>query len=287
VQIVQRGHRFEGFTPEGKQVLLWAHRILAEQDARRHELSSMRGGLSGVLRIGAIPTALTVASLLTAPLRERHPLVRISLESQSSREIVQRLSEYDIDVGMTSVDGEPLGTVRAIPLYREGYLLLTPSESEFAGRDSVGWAEAAKTPLCLLSPVMQNRRIIDRNFAETGVTVTPLVETDTVSAIYAHVGTMRLSSVIAHAWLYLFGVPDGMRVGAVAATAAVPSSRPGVGRPGSGTDVGSRSAGHGAPGGYARRVGPGGAAAPANPAAGGLTDGAGGGRRAGFDGRAL
>lgn len=212
VQIVQRGHRFEGFTPEGKQVLEWAHRIIADQDALRHELASMRGGLSGVLRIGAIPTALTVASLLTAPLRERHPLVRVSLETKSSREIVHRLSEFDIDVGMTYVDGEPLGTVRSIPLYRERYLLLTPSEGEFAGRDSVGWAEAAKTPLCLLSPLMQNRRILDRNFAEAGVTVTPMVETDTVSGIFANAGRMPLSSVISHAWLYLFGVPEGMRV---------------------------------------------------------------------------
>jgi len=212
VQIVQRGHRFEGLTPEGKKVLMWAHRILAEQDALRHDLSSMRGGLSGVLRFGAIPTALTVTSLLTTPLCEKHPLVRVSLESLSSREIVQRLGEFDIDIGMTYVDGEPLGSVRVMPLYRERYLLLTPADGEFAERDSVGWAEAATTPLCLLSAVMQNRRILDRNFAEAGVTVTPSIESDTVSALYAHVATRRWSSVIAHAWLYLFGVPEGMRV---------------------------------------------------------------------------
>ena len=100
VQIVQRGQRFEGFTPEGKQVLLWAHRILAEQDAMRHELASMRGGLSGVLRIGAIPTALAVASLLTTPLAEQHPQVRVSIESLSSREIVHRLAgKRDAAVG--------------------------------------------------------------------------------------------------------------------------------------------------------------------------------------------
>jgi predicted aminopeptidase len=64
----------------------------------------------------------------------------------------------------------------------------------------------------MLSSVMQNRRIIDRNFAEAGVTVTPSVEADTVSAIYAHVGTKRWSSVIAHAWLHVFGVPEGLRV---------------------------------------------------------------------------
>ncbi len=212
VQIVQRGQRFEGFTPEGKQVLLWAHRILAEQDAMRHELASMRGGLSGVLRIGAIPTALTVASLLTTPLAEAHPQVRVSIESLSSREIVHRLAEFDLDVGMTYIDGEPLGTVRVVPLYRERYLLLTPADGRFAHHQTVGWAELAETPLCMLSSEMQNRRILDRHFAEAGVTVTPSVEADTVSAIYAHVGTKRWSSVIAHAWLHVFGVPDGLRI---------------------------------------------------------------------------
>ncbi|HEV7651586.1 MAG TPA: LysR family transcriptional regulator [Actinophytocola sp.] len=212
VQIVQRGQRFEGFTPEGKQVLLWAHRILAEQDAMRHELASMRGGLSGVLRIGAIPTALTVASMLTTPLAEQHPQVRVSIESLSSRQIVHQLAEFDLDVGLTYIDGEPLGTVRTVPLYRERYLLLTPANGPFAEHRTVGWGELADIPLCLLSPVMQNRRILDRNFAEAGVTVTPSVETDTVSAIYAHVATRRWSSVIAHAWLHVFGVPEGMRI---------------------------------------------------------------------------
>lgn len=212
VQIVQRGQRFEGFTPEGKQVLQWAHRMLAEQDALRHELASMRGGLSGVLRIGAVPTALTVASLVTTPLRRQHAMVRFSLESMSSREIVGRLNEFEIDAGMTYVDGEPLGKVRVVPLYRERYVFLTPREGEFAGRRSIGWADAASAPLCLLTPVMQNRRILDGYFAEAGAAASPVVETDTVSAIYAHIASMQLSSVIPHAWLHSFGVPDGTRV---------------------------------------------------------------------------
>jgi DNA-binding transcriptional LysR family regulator len=212
VAIVRRGRRFEGFTPEGERVVMWARRILAERDALRDDLSAMRSGLSGVLRIGAIPTALTAVSLLTTPFCDQHRLARVSLESLSSREIVHRLAEFDLDVGMTYMDGEALGSVLTVPLYRERYLLLTPMDSEFADRESVGWAEVAGTPLCLLSPTMQNRRILDRNFADAGVAVTPSIETDTVSALYAHVATHRWSSVIAHAWLYLFGVPEGMRV---------------------------------------------------------------------------
>jgi len=37
-------------------VVLWAHRILADYDGLGHELSQIRGGLEGTLRLGAIPT---------------------------------------------------------------------------------------------------------------------------------------------------------------------------------------------------------------------------------------
>lgn len=212
VQIVRRGRSFEGFTPEGERAVAWAQRITADAVALRADLTSMRAGLTGTLRIGAIPTALTVTSLLTAPFCDSHPQVTVAVESLSSREIVHRLAEFDLDVGLTYVDGEPLGAVRTTPLYRERYLLLTPADGALAHRSEVGWADLVETPMCLLSPVMQNRRIIDRCCAEAGVTVTPSIEADTISVLYAHVATHRWSTVIAHAWLHMFGVPDGMRV---------------------------------------------------------------------------
>lgn len=212
VQVVRRGQRFEGFTPEGEQVLRWGQRILAERESLGQTLAAMREGLSGTLRIGAIPTAMPVAPLLAAPVREAHPLVRFSLESMSSREIAARLNDFDIDVGMTYVDGEPLGRVRVVPLYRERYFFLTPHEGELGARTTISWAEAAAAPLCLLAPVMQNRRLLDGFFTEAGAEASPVVETDTISSIYAHVSGMGLSSVIPHTWLVGFGVPDRSRV---------------------------------------------------------------------------
>jgi DNA-binding transcriptional LysR family regulator len=213
VQIVHRDRRFGGFTPEGERVVVWAHRMLADRDAMRHDLDRMAGGLTGTLRIGAIPTALTAATLVTAPFTEQHGRVRMSLESLSSREIVRRLAEFELDAGMTYIDGEPLGTgMRTVPLYRERYLLLTPDDSPLADRASVTWEEVATLPLCLLPASMENRRILERNFAAAGVQVEPTLEADTVSVLYAHVATHRWSTIIAHAWLHLFGVPDGMRI---------------------------------------------------------------------------
>lgn len=216
IPIVQHGARFQGLTPEGERVLLWAHRILGDRDALQQEIAAMHGRLTGTLRLGAIPTALTVTSLLTTPFCEQHPDAGVRLESLSSREIMRRLAEFEIDAALTYLDDETLHGVDRFPLYEERYVLLTPDDGPGAGPRTSGaevrWSQAARLPLCLLTPRMRNRRILDELFAADGAAVSPAVESDTVDGLYAHLASGRWSSVISHAWLYMFGIPDGMRV---------------------------------------------------------------------------
>ncbi|MFJ4468319.1 LysR family transcriptional regulator [Streptomyces sp. NPDC089424] len=209
VPIVRRGRRYEGLTPEGEVVLAWAHRILAEQDALRQELSALRDGLTGTLRLGVVPTALPAASLLTTPFCERHPGARVSMESLSSADIAHGLAEFELDAAMTYLDDDAL---RRLPLYEERYVLLTPLDGPLGGVRSATWSQAAALPLCLLNSRMRNRRIIDECFAADGATAAPAIESDTVAGLYAHLPAGRWSSVISHAWLHMFGVPDGLRV---------------------------------------------------------------------------
>jgi DNA-binding transcriptional LysR family regulator len=225
VTIVQRGSRFSGFTPEGHRVVGWAHRILAERDALHQDLDRMRHGMVATVRIGAIPTAVPATSLLTAPFCARNPLARVRIEVLSSREIVRRLSDFELDVGLTYLDGSAPSARTALELYQEQYLLLTTADSELARRETVDWAAAATLPLCTLGPNMQNRRILDAAMAAAGARLDPVVEADNVAALYAHVATHRWSSIIAHTWLHAFGVPPGMR----AIPLADPGPRPAVG----------------------------------------------------------
>ncbi|MFJ3670211.1 LysR substrate-binding domain-containing protein [Streptomyces sp. NPDC090106] len=212
VPIVRRGRRYEGLTPEGEVVLAWAHRILAERDALQQELSALRGGLTGVLRLGVVPTAVPVASLLTTPFCERHPRAGVTLHSLSSQEIRTGLAAFELDAAMTYLDDDTLRHVRRLPLYEERYVLLTPSDGPLAGAARARWSQAATLPLCLLNSRMRNRRIIDECFAADGAKAAPAVESDSVAGLYAHLPGGRWSSVISHAWLHMFGVPDGMRV---------------------------------------------------------------------------
>jgi DNA-binding transcriptional LysR family regulator len=54
-----------------------------------------------------------------------------------------------------------------VPLYREQYRLLISAGSPLAERAEVTWADVGRIPLCLLTPEMQNRRIIDRLLANS------------------------------------------------------------------------------------------------------------------------
>jgi DNA-binding transcriptional LysR family regulator len=225
VPLVQRGHRFQGLTPEGERALEWAHRILADADGLRADLAVLRDGIGGRLRLGAIPTSLPLISRLTGPLRERHPALQLTIRSLSSRELERGLHDGGLDAGITYLENEPLREVRQQPLYDERYVLVAPRGSRWAEGASVRWRDAATAPLCLLSPDMQHRRIVDGLFARAGVAPRPVVETNSISTLHAQVRDAGLCAVMADAWLHGVGVPDGM----AALPLVEPSGRQAVG----------------------------------------------------------
>ena len=196
VLLVNRGSRFQGFTPEGQRVLEWARRIVGDTRNMREEINSLRHGLTGRLRIAAIPTALAMVAALTTPYREKHPNVQFTIYSRNSLEILELLENLEIDAGITYVENEPVGRVNTVPLYREHYRLLTSADAPLGNRDTVTWAEVAQVPLCLLTPDMQNRRIIDRLLKSAGGELRPTLESDSMILLFSHVRTGRWASVM-------------------------------------------------------------------------------------------
>ncbi len=196
VQLVFRGSRFQGLTPEGQRVLDWARRITGDLRALRDEMRSVRAGLSGNLRIGVIPTALPMVARLTAPLTSAHPGIRIAILSRTSAEILAGIESLTLDAGITYLDNEPLGRVATAPLYVEFYRFLCAPGTALAERPFVTWAEVAEQPLCLLTGDMQNRRIVNQHLADSGRRAEPQIEANTLLALVAHVQTGLWGSVV-------------------------------------------------------------------------------------------
>ncbi len=211
VLLVQRQSRFIGFTPEGLRVLDWARRIVGDYRAMRDEIRALKRGLAGHLRIAAVPTALPIVSALTTPLHVGHPEVVFTILSRTSVEILMLLENLEIDAGLTYVDNEPLGRARAIALYHERYRLLIAADAPLGRQDSVSWAEVASVPLCLLTPDMQNRRIIDRKLRAAGVEPAPTLQSNSMVVLFSHVRTGRWASVMPAVLAETMGLPGLIR----------------------------------------------------------------------------
>ena len=211
VMLVQRTSRFLGFTAEGERVLDWARTIVADTRAMRQEMQTLKKGLSGHLKIAAIPTALAMVSTLTTPFRAKHPNVKFTVLSRTSAEALSMLENLEVDAGLTYIDNEPLGRIRAVPLYLEQYRLLTSESSPLGDRDKVTWAEVARIPLCLLTPDMQNRRIIDSLLHAAGGQPDPTLESNSMIVLFSHVRTGRWASVMPEKLADTLGLTERLR----------------------------------------------------------------------------
>jgi DNA-binding transcriptional LysR family regulator len=187
VQLIFRGHRYGGLTPEGQRALVWARQLVSDVRTFREEMRAAHHGLSGHVRLAVIPTALTWAAALSARFAEAHPNVRFTILSRTSSEILGMLENLDIDAGLSYLDNEPLGRVVTVPIYRERYVLVCRADSELAAQARVAWADLAGRRLCLLTPDMQNRRIINQNFMDAGLTPDAQVESNSTLVLAAHV----------------------------------------------------------------------------------------------------
>ncbi|MGO9928414.1 MAG: LysR family transcriptional regulator [Mycobacterium sp.] len=203
VTLINRGHSFEGLTPEGDRLVVWAKRILAEHDAFKAEVHAVKSGITGTLRLGTVPTASTTASLVLSAFCSRHPLAKVHILSRlAATELYRRVREFELDAAIVHAAPEDAHDVDLVPLYEERYVLVSLADMLPAGASTLTWPEAAQLPLALLAAEMRDRQIIDQAFAGHGITVTPQVETDSVASLLAQVATGNWACIVPHTWLW-------------------------------------------------------------------------------------
>lgn len=209
VTLVIRNQRFLGLTVEGEHLLAWSRQILTDYDSLREDLSGLRTGLRGTLRLGVVPAAMGAVGFLTARFREAHPEALVEIRSLSSREIQTGLDRFEIEAGLTYLENEPLERVRRIPLYHERYIVAMRADHPLAGREAVAWSEVEGHRLCLLGEDMQNRRILDRLAASLGLTLRPVVVSNSYLGICATLRQGGFAAIVPHGFRHLFGgTPD-------------------------------------------------------------------------------
>lgn len=137
-------------TPAGVKVVAQAQRVLAE--ARLIELVALQGHapLTGILRLGAIPTiGPYLFPHVIAGLRKDWPDLRLHLVEAKTDDLLRDLRRGELDLVLLSPPVDETGLHREM-LYREDFLLAVPPGHALAGKRSPRADDLIDEPLLLL-----------------------------------------------------------------------------------------------------------------------------------------
>ena len=114
-------------------MVIWAKRIVAERDAFKAEVQALQSGVTGVLRLGVVPSASATVALPVAAFCTAHPLAKVQIKSGlPSTEIGRRLHDFELDAGVTYVDASEDPGLDVVPLYDWLSAHLSSDKSVFA-----------------------------------------------------------------------------------------------------------------------------------------------------------
>jgi len=144
--LVERTTRSVVVTDAGQLLIARARRMLAELEAAREELDSLRGVLTGRVSIGAMHTMGPVdISLVLAGYHRLHPGVELTVREQSSEELAEMLRVDELDLAFLSVteriESHGLGLHQ---LVSEELVVVLPTTHPLAGRASVSMDQLAE-----------------------------------------------------------------------------------------------------------------------------------------------
>lgn len=189
VQIVKRGRKFEGFTPEGVRVLAWAQQMLEDCERLKLELVSFREqGMEGPFNVGASPATITLASLMSIPFVEKAPAVKLSVETMPNEVLLKGLRAGKIDIAISYLSEVPEDGLAHHLLYREHMHLFSPDSSLSETR--VTLQHVTRGPLCLLRSSLPGDLESRLNEA------TNVLWTDSLALLGATLATGRYTTVV-------------------------------------------------------------------------------------------
>ncbi|WP_263261756.1 LysR family transcriptional regulator [Pseudomonas sp. RIT-PI-S] len=178
--LVNRGQRFEGFTPPGERILAWARTVLAAYDGLQAEAAACRGHLVGTLRLGVVPLSSFDPVPLLRGLHSLHPELRFELSSLSSDQLLEQLASNQLDLGVSYLDRLDPSQFESLPLSETRMGLLHDQRHYQFGEAPLSWEAINELPLGLLTSGMHFRQSIDHAFHSRGLRPRPLLQTDAV-----------------------------------------------------------------------------------------------------------
>lgn len=158
----------------------YVERALGELDAGRRAVAEATEQGSGTVRLAA-ENFLALTEPL-AGFKRDHPTIEIELQQMPAEDMARRLRAQDIDLCVAS-QPVPGAGLQSVVLLDEAVHVVTPLDHRLADRSSIRVEELADEPFVTSRRGHWQRRLLDRLFAEHGLTPRIVCESDEAGAI--------------------------------------------------------------------------------------------------------
>lgn len=175
-RLFDRHTRGVALTPFGRDFVRHASSVLDLHASGMAELSDMiemRRGHVTVAVLPSISTSMLANALLL--FRTAHPAIDISIRDDVAASIVGLVREARADFGIGLATGD-MTDLEAIPLTVDRLMLVCRSDHPLAAQAAVNWRDLAEEAVIAFAAGSSVRPLMERAFAENGMTLRPAIE---------------------------------------------------------------------------------------------------------------
>jgi DNA-binding transcriptional LysR family regulator len=158
VRLFDRIGRRLRLTSEGEDLLRQSRRLLMEADALDARARALKGGETGILRVGATPMVIeNTLSVFLRQFQSRHPDIEVNFVEDGGLRLLDRLEQSDFHLALVVPDAR----FQSKLLYPSYNLAVLPAKHRLSRRRVLEVADLADEPLLLLQRGFGSREWFD------------------------------------------------------------------------------------------------------------------------------
>ncbi len=181
VELFHRRGRTVVLTDTGRDLFELTRRIMSLEAEATDLLNAVGGFHSGQLKVAAVgPYHVTE---MLASFNERHPGIKVSVETGNSQDALQALFEFRADVGVLAhVEDDP--RIVAQPFSRHPVIVFVNKYHRLAQRKAVRMAELSGERMVLRETGSTTRLAFEEALEHAGVAIDPVMEIGSREALW-------------------------------------------------------------------------------------------------------
>ena len=183
-------------TEPGRDLAAIARDLLERMDDLALAASELRGVRRGRVRLGVVSTAKYFVPRLLAKFLDSHPGLELKLNVYNRERIIEQLQTFAIDLGIMGRPPEG-SSLTGIPFAPNPLAIVAPPTHPLSRRSRIAPEELESQPFIVRESGSGTRIAMDRFLADIGITINPIMETDSnetiKQAVMAGIGIGMLS----------------------------------------------------------------------------------------------